>query len=172
MGRSAAAGEISGVLSELSAMGGDQGAASRSPIATFRCRFPRGSHASKLAERPSDRTIREKRQTRIFGGESLAGLARWNQLPIHVTSRGALVGPRQAGFCDARRSAEGGAAVGRLPTPRAKSAPGPAEVRSPRTTSAELESNPAPRSSRSVGNVPRPHPSETGRSCKSGGPSR
>jgi hypothetical protein len=35
-----------------------------------------------------------------------------------------------------------------------------------------LESNPAPRSSRSVGNVPRPHPSETGRSCKSGGPSR
>ncbi len=42
----------------------------------------------------------------------------------------------------------------------------------PRITLAEVESNPAPRSSRSVGNVPRPHPSETGRSCKSAGLSR
>jgi hypothetical protein len=47
--------------------------------------------------RPLDLKQRNERQTRIFGGESLAGLARWNQLPIHVTSRGALVGPRQAG---------------------------------------------------------------------------
>src|SRR6266478_8951257 len=49
--------------------------------------------------------------------------------------------PAASGLCEARRSAEGGATVGRLPPLRAKSAPGPAEVSSPRTTSAELESN-------------------------------
>ena len=48
----------------------------------------------------------------------------------------------------------------------------PAQQSPPRTTSAELASNPAPRSSHSTGNVPRPHPSETGRSCKAARPSR